>query len=76
MKSISVWLRKMKSWVESFAEKPGAGWALFLLAFAESSFFPIPPDVLLIALALALPTKAFRYAVICSVGSILGDMPI
>lgn len=74
MKSISVWLRKLKSWVEAFAERPGAGWALFLIAFAESSFFPIPPDVLLIALALALPTKAFRYAVICSVGSILGGM--
>lgn len=64
----------MKSWVEAFAEKPGAGWALFLIALAESSFFPIPPDVLLIALAVSLPTKAFRYALICSIGSVLGGM--
>jgi membrane protein YqaA with SNARE-associated domain len=45
---------------------------LFLLAFCESSFFPIPPDVLLIALAVALPKKAFKYALVCSVGSLLG----
>lgn len=64
----------MKEWVESFAEKPGAGWALFAIAFAESSFFPIPPDVLLIALAVTLPKKAFRFAAICSLGSVLGGM--
>lgn len=64
----------MKAWVEAFAEKPGAGWALFLIAFAESSFFPIPPDVLLIALAVSVPKKAFRFALVCSVGSVLGGM--
>ena len=42
------------------------------LSFAESSFFPIPPDVLLIALAIAIPSKALRYALICSAGSVLG----
>jgi membrane protein YqaA with SNARE-associated domain len=64
----------MKAWVESFAEKPGAEWALFLIAFAESSFFPIPPDVLLIALAVSIPRKSLRFAAICSLGSVLGGM--
>lgn len=74
MKSISKWLRGLKAWVEGFAEKPGAGWALFAIAFAESSFFPIPPDVLLIALAMSVPAKSFRYALVCSLGSVLGGM--
>ena len=74
MKSISKWLRGLKAWVEGFAEKPGAGWALFAIAFAESSFFPIPPDVLLIALAISVPAKSFRYALVCSLGSVLGGM--
>jgi membrane protein YqaA with SNARE-associated domain len=65
-------LRKLYYWVLSWAESPRAGLYLFLLAFAESSFFPVPPDVLLIALALSIPTRAFRYALICSIGSIIG----
>jgi membrane protein YqaA with SNARE-associated domain len=64
----------MKSWVEGFSERPGADWALFGIAFAESSFFPIPPDVLLIALAVSLPKKAFRFALVCSLGSVIGGM--
>ena len=67
-------MRGLKAWVEGFAEKPGAGWALFAIAFAESSFFPIPPDVLLIALAISVPAKSFRYALVCSLGSVLGGM--
>jgi membrane protein YqaA with SNARE-associated domain len=47
-------------------------WALFFIAFVESSFFPIPPDVFLIAMCVALPALSFRYAAICSVGSVLG----
>lgn len=74
MKAFFAWLRKLKDWVEGFARKPGAGWALFIIAFTESSFFPIPPDVLLIALALAIPRRAFSYALVCSVGSVLGGM--
>jgi membrane protein YqaA with SNARE-associated domain len=68
------WLRRLKDWVEGFARRPGAGWALFFIAFAESSFFPIPPDVLLIALAIAVPLRAFSYALTCSIGSVLGGM--
>ncbi len=71
---ISKPLRALKAWVESLAQKPFAGWALFFVAFAESSFFPIPPDVLLIALAVMVPAKSFRYAFICSIGSVLGGM--
>ncbi len=67
-------LKQMKEWVEGFASKPYALWALFILAFAESSFFPIPPDVLLIALAVATPRRSLQFAVVCSVGSILGGI--
>lgn len=65
-------IRKMYDWVLHWAETPYGAWALFILAFCESSFFPIPPDVLLIALAVGVPTKAFRFALICSVGSLIG----
>ncbi len=66
--------KKLYDWVLHWAETPYAMPALFLLAFSESSFFPLPPDVLLIALALSLPKKAFRYAAVCTFGSVLGGM--
>jgi membrane protein YqaA with SNARE-associated domain len=65
-------LRKIYDWVLHWADTPYGTWALFLLAFSESSFFPIAPDVLLIALAVAKPKRAFFYALICSIGSVLG----
>ncbi|MDM8517645.1 YqaA family protein [Desulfobacterales bacterium HSG16] len=65
-------LRKLYDWVIRWAETPYGAWALFVLAFCESSFFPIPPDVLLIALAIAIPEKALKYAMICSIGSVMG----
>jgi membrane protein YqaA with SNARE-associated domain len=65
-------LRRLYDWVLHWADTPYGTWALFLLAFCESSFFPIPPDILLIALAVAVPAKALRYALVCSVGSVLG----
>ena len=65
-------LKKLYNWVLHWAETPHGTWALFLLAFAESSFFPIPPDVLLIALAVGAPQKSLKYALVCSIGSILG----
>ena len=61
-------------WVQGFAATPQEPSALFLIAFAESSFFPIPPDVLLIPLCLGDPGRAFWFATICSVGSVLGGM--
>jgi membrane protein YqaA with SNARE-associated domain len=65
-------LRRLYDWVLHWAATPYGAWALFLLALSESSFFPIPPDVLLIALAVAIPQKSFTYALICSVGSVIG----
>jgi len=67
-------LRKLYDWVLSWAHHRHAPLALFLLAFAESSFFPVPPDVLLIALALGIPLRAFRFAIITTVGSVLGGL--
>ncbi len=74
MKKIFDYLRRLKAWVEGYADKPHAEWVLFLIAFTESSFFPIPPDVLLIAMAVIVPKKAFRYALVCSIGSVLGGI--
>jgi membrane protein YqaA with SNARE-associated domain len=68
------WLRRLKERVEEFAVKPHAEWLLFGVAFSESSFFPVPPDVLLIALGVLAPKKSFRYALICSIGSVFGGM--
>jgi membrane protein YqaA with SNARE-associated domain len=67
-------LRKLYDWVLHWAQTPYGPSALFLLAFAESSFFPIPPDALLIALVLGATTKAFRFAAICLVGSVTGAL--
>ncbi|HBH61162.1 MAG TPA: cytochrome B [Nitrospiraceae bacterium] len=67
-------IKKLYDWVLHWAETPYGIPALFLLAFAESSFFPVPPDVLLIALAISMPRKSFKYALICTVGSVLGGI--
>jgi len=64
--------RSLYDWTYRQAESPYASWILFAVAFAESSFFPIPPDVLLLPLALADREKAWRFAFICTVGSVLG----
>jgi membrane protein YqaA with SNARE-associated domain len=67
-------LKRLYDWVLHWAETPYGAPALFLLAFAEASFFPIPPDVLLLALCIALPTRAFRFAFIAAAGSVLGGV--
>ena len=59
-------------WTIHWAQTPFPAWALFFLAFAESSFFPIPPDVLLIAVCFAKPSSSLWFAFVTSVGSILG----
>lgn len=66
------WVRNLYDWVLSWADSKYGGTALFILAFIESVFFPIPPDILLIALCLGGIAKSFRYALICSVASISG----
>ncbi|MFW5946975.1 MAG: YqaA family protein [Gemmatimonadota bacterium] len=68
------WVRRMYDWVLSFADRPGGPRALAGFSFAESSFFPIPPDPLLIALAIGAPKKAFRFAGVCAVASVLGGI--
>lgn len=67
-------IKRLYDWVLGWADRPGGIWALFILAFCESSFFPIPPDVLLIALAVGAPEKSFRFALIASLGSVLGGI--
>jgi membrane protein YqaA with SNARE-associated domain len=65
-------LRRLYDWVLHWAETPFGGPALFVNSFAESSFFPIPPDPLLIALCIGEPRKSFRFAFWCSIASVLG----
>ena len=67
-------LRKLYNWVLSWAESKWAVPALFILAFMESSFFPIPPDVLMIAMALSKSEKSLWYSTVCTVGSVLGAL--
>ncbi len=67
-------LKKLYNWVLNWAETPYGNVALVVLAFAESSFFPIPPDVLLIALCMGGPRRWWRFALYCSAGSIVGGM--
>ena len=55
-------------------QTPAGLWVLFFIAIAESSFFPIPPDVFLIALCISVPKKSFKYAGICALGSVIGGI--
>jgi membrane protein YqaA with SNARE-associated domain len=67
-------LRRLYNWTISWAERPGGAWALFFIAVVESSVFPVPPDVLLLALAVGAPKRALWFAAICSAGSVIGGM--
>lgn len=68
------WLRRLYDWVLHWAETKYGVPALFLLSFAESSFFPIPPDPLLVALCLGVPKKALRFAMVATLGSVVGGI--
>jgi len=67
-------LRKMYDWCIDAAHKPYALWILGMVSFAESSFFPIPPDVMLIPMSLARPQKAWFYAGLCTITSVAGGV--
>ena len=67
-------LRRLYGWVLSWADRPGGPVALGGIAAAESFFFPIPPDILLIPLALGRPRRALWFAAICTAGSVAGGM--
>ncbi len=67
-------LRRLYDWCLEAAHKPHALWSMSAVAFAESSFFPIPPDVMLIPMALARPERAYVMAAWCTAASVLGGM--
>jgi membrane protein YqaA with SNARE-associated domain len=68
------WIRSLYDWTLHWARTKQAPYALFLIAFIESSFFPIPPDVLLIAMVVANRKSWLRNATICTIGSVLGAL--
>ncbi len=67
-------LRSTYDWVMGLAARKDAIWVLAAIAFIESSVFPIPPDVLLIPMVLAARDRAWRYAAVCTIASVLGGM--
>jgi membrane protein YqaA with SNARE-associated domain len=67
-------LRRLYDYFISAAEKPHALWMMGAISFAESSVFPIPPDVMLIPMALANPRRAWYYAMVCTVTSVAGGL--
>lgn len=67
-------IRRMYDWCLAASEKKSALWLMGGVSFVESSFFPIPPDVMLIPMALAKPERAYRYALWCTVTSVTGGL--
>ena len=67
-------LRPLYEWMLRLASKPSAPWALGAVSFAESSFFPVPPDVMLVPMALARPDRAWFYAGLCTATSVAGGL--
>jgi membrane protein YqaA with SNARE-associated domain len=67
-------VRRLYNWTMQFASGPNALWALIVVSFAESSFFPIPPDVLLVPMVLANREKAFKFIAACTLASVAGGM--
>jgi len=69
---MTAWIRKLYDWVLSWADTRYGAPALFVLALCEASFFPVPPDPLLMALSLSRQKRAWRYALLCTLGSVIG----
>jgi membrane protein YqaA with SNARE-associated domain len=67
-------LRKLYDWCIAAAGKPHASWIMGIVSFVESSFFPVPPDAMLVPMALARPDKAYFFATICTLTSVAGGM--
>lgn len=65
-------IKRLYNWILSWSESRWGWLALFTIALFEASFFPLPPDILLIALCLGATKRSFRFATICLVGSVLG----
>lgn len=68
------WIKRLYDWTIHWAKTKRAPYALFWIAFMESSFFPIPPDILLIAMTMGNAKKWLRYAGLCTIGSCLGAL--
>jgi membrane protein YqaA with SNARE-associated domain len=67
-------LRRLYDWCIAAADKPYATWLLGIVSFVESSFFPVPPDAMLIPMALARPERAWYYATVCTITSVAGGV--
>ena len=67
-------LKRIYEWCLAAADKPYALWILAAVAFAESSFFPIPPDIMLLPMSLARPKRAWLFAGVCTVASVAGGV--
>src|SRR5262245_1838944 len=67
-------LRRLYDWCVAAAGKPYATWLLGIVSFVESSFFPVPPDAMLIPMGLARPDRAFYYATVCTLTSVAGGV--
>src|SRR6185503_17706122 len=67
-------LRRLYDYCIAAAGKPHALWTMGAISFAESSFFPVPPDVMLIPMSLARPDRAWLYATVCTVASVAGGI--
>ena len=67
-------LRRLYDWTMSLAASRRAPYALAAISFAESSFFPVPPDVMLAPMVLARPDRAYHYAALCTAASVLGGI--
>ena len=67
-------LRRLYDWFIAAAHRPYASWMLGAVSFAESSFFPVPPDVMLVPMSLARPDRAYFYATLCTVTSVAGGV--
>ncbi|RXH05977.1 DedA family protein [Bradyrhizobium vignae] len=67
-------LKRIYDWCIDAAHKPYALWIMGAVAFAESSFFPVPPDVMLIPMSLARPKRAWIYAMVCTITSVVGGI--
>jgi membrane protein YqaA with SNARE-associated domain len=68
------WLRRLYDWCISAADKPHATWLLGAVSFVESSFFPVPPDVMLIPMSVARPNRAWFFATVCTLASVAGGV--
>jgi membrane protein YqaA with SNARE-associated domain len=66
--------RRLYDWMLSFSHRPGSTWALFWFSFAEASFFPIPPDVLMVPMCLERRERTWFYTFIATAGSVLGGL--